>query len=82
MISNDTGPMHIAFAVNTKTIALFGPCSPLQYGDIHAVEIFYKHVHCSPCVHKYLRPPCHGDNICMKNISAGEVKNAVFRHLS
>jgi len=82
MISNDTGPMHIAFAVNTKTIALFGPCSPLQYGGFHAGEIFYKKVHCSPCVHKYLRPPCHGDNICMKSISAEEVENAVFRHLS
>ena len=32
MISNDTGPMHLAFATNTPIVCLFGPCSPEQYG--------------------------------------------------
>ncbi len=82
MITNDTGPMHIAFALHTKTIALFGPCSPSQYGKTENTTVLYKHVHCSPCVHKYISPPCKGDNICMKNISVGEVENAIQVALS
>ncbi len=77
MITNDTGPMHIAYACNVKTISLFGPCSPLQYGGIESAIIFYKKVHCSPCVHQYLVPPCHGDNQCMKQITETEVYNSV-----
>lgn len=82
MLTNDTGPMHIAFALNTKTISLFGPCSPQQYGRIKNGITFYKKVHCSPCVHKFVTPPCHGDNICMKNISVAEVEQALFQTLS
>lgn len=77
MLTNDTGPMHIAFALNIKTISLFGPCSPKQYGTIKNGITFYKKVDCSPCVHNSLIPPCKGNNICMKNISVPEVKEAL-----
>lgn len=81
MVTNDTGPMHIAFALHIKTISLFGPCSPLQYGHVSNSITFYKKVHCSPCVHTHLTPPCHGDNICMKNIKVEEVKRALSQSL-
>lgn len=81
MVTNDTGPMHIAFALNIKTISLFGPCSPLQYGHVSNSITFYKKVHCSPCVHTHLTPPCHGDNICMKNIKVEEVILALSQSL-
>lgn len=81
MLTNDTGPMHIAFALNVKTISLFGPCSPTQYGTIENGITFYKKVDCSPCVHSFLIPPCKGNNICMKNISVTEVKEALKESL-
>ena len=81
MLTNDTGPMHIAFALNIKTISLFGPCSPQQYGAIKNGINFYKKVDCSPCVHTFLIPPCKGNNICMKNISVAEVKDALKESL-
>ncbi|MCL2132183.1 MAG: glycosyltransferase family 9 protein [Lentimicrobiaceae bacterium] len=77
MITNDTGPMHIAFASKTKTVALFGPCTPSQYGNFEQTNIIYHRVYCSPCVHEFAKPPCNGDNQCMKNITPDEVLIAV-----
>lgn len=73
MITNDTGPMHIAFALKVKTLALFGPCSPQQYGGIENTITIYKNTYCSPCVHEFIIPPCKGDNQCMKKITVTEV---------
>ncbi len=73
MITNDTGPMHIAYACETPTISLFGPCSPKQYGFFDNSVIVYKPVYCSPCVHDFEIPPCKGNNTCMKLIEVEEV---------
>jgi len=73
MLTNDSGPMHIAFSFNTLTVALFGPCDPHQYGQAHNCHTVYKNVYCSPCVHEFAIPPCKGDNQCMQQIAAREV---------
>lgn len=77
LITNDTGPMHLAFGLKVKTVSLFGPCSPQQYGGMGNTIAIYKNVYCSPCVHDFLIPPCKGDNQCMKKIGTKEVVDAV-----
>lgn len=77
MISNDTGPMHIAFSCNTPTVALFGPCSPEQYAWNTNTKIIYKKVYCSPCVHEFITPPCKGNNTCMKLISLQDITKEI-----
>jgi ADP-heptose:LPS heptosyltransferase len=77
VITNDTGPMHLAFAVKAPTVALFGPCSPRQYGINANAAIVYKNVYCSPCVHEFRIPPCLGNNQCMKQITVPEVLTQV-----
>jgi len=77
LVTNDTGPMHIGFSQGTKTVALFGPCSPVQFAKSENSELIYKKVYCSPCVHEFLIPPCKGNNQCMKLISVEEVWEAV-----
>jgi ADP-heptose:LPS heptosyltransferase len=74
-ITNDTGPMHISFSFERPTIALFGPATPAQYGQHPFAYGIYKNIYCSPCVHDFLTPPCHGDNQCMKKITVEEVLN-------
>lgn len=77
MITNDTGPMHIAFCTDTPVLCLFGPCSPDQYGMNKNAYIIYKQVYCSPCVHDFELAPCKGNNVCMQLISVDEVFDKV-----
>ena len=50
MISVDTGPLHIAQAVHTPVLALFGPTNPAIWGPRNKQDIiFYHKVECSPC---------------------------------
>ena len=82
LISNDTGPMHISFALGKPTISLFGPASPSQYGQNANAFGIYKNIYCSPCVHDFLKPPCKGDNQCMKQITVKEVEKLCREILS
>ena len=77
----DSGPMHIAAAVNTPTVALFGPTDPMRhrpYGTGHTV--IEKPVSCRPC---YKRS-CHLQDtpyLCMQEIRTDEVVKAVETRL-
>lgn len=81
LITNDTGPLHLAASLGKPTVALFGPCAPMQYGSMDHVVPVYKGLYCSPCVHEFDIPPCQGDNQCMKQISSIQVMEAVSKAL-
>jgi len=81
MVTNDTGPMHIAFSLNTEVVCLFGPCSPEQYGMSKNAHIIYKATYCSPCIHDFEIAPCKGNNVCMKLITVEEVFEKVSQLL-
>jgi len=50
LITVDTGPMHIAQAFATPTVALFGPTSPLRWGPRHHQSIILQtNAPCAPC---------------------------------
>ena len=79
LITNDSGPMHIADAVGTPIVALFGPESPEFYGPIGLARVIYKALPCSPCLNMYNAKlfvcPYHAR--CMHEISTMEVLDAV-----
>jgi lipopolysaccharide heptosyltransferase II len=68
LVSNDMGLAHIAAAVGTKTLVIFGPTNPQTTRPWNS-EIIYKNVECSPCM---LRD-CPIDHRCMTRISPEEV---------
>lgn len=73
-ICNDSGPMHLASAVGTPVVALFGPTDPRKigpYGTGHT--IIRKESSCAGC----RRDRCARGNECMKAISVDEVIRAI-----
>jgi len=62
LITGDTGPMHLASAMGTPIVALFGPSNPARYGPRAAVErVLRIDLPCSPCGQVRLPPErCRG----------------------
>ena len=78
-LTNDTGPMHIAAAVGTPTISLFGPGNHIRFQPLGTMHQTLRHaVPCSPC--KQFTDKCK-DNICMKGIGVDEVWESISRTL-
>ena len=76
-LTNDTGPMHIAAAVKTPTVALFGPGNHIRFQPLGGSNTVIRHdVPCSPC--KQFTDKCK-DNICMKQITVDEVWDTICR---
>jgi len=69
-ITCDSGPMHISAALDTSTIALFGPTDPVRhrpYGDGHIAMRNWRE--CGPCY----RRECKKGALCMESIQAEDV---------
>ena len=78
-ITNDTGIMHMAFALKVPTVALFGPGRVKRWVPPNAswIKPLHHPVPCSPC-YKW---SCE-DLTCLKAITVEEVKEAVSRLIS
>jgi heptosyltransferase-2 len=76
VVANDSGPMHLAAAVGTPVVALFGPTDPGRTGPTGSPSVVLdRYVFCSPCYRK----DCPYGHECMKEISVETVAAAVER---
>ena len=77
LLTNDSGPMHIAAAVGTPLVALFGSTNEIVTGPYKTGTVIHKHVDCSPCYKRV----CPIDFRCMKRIKTDEVYEALVKTL-
>ncbi len=68
-ITNDTGPMHLADAVGTTVVAIFGSTNPVCTSPAGPATVIKKECDCAPC----MRRECNRDFRCMTSITADEV---------
>jgi ADP-heptose:LPS heptosyltransferase len=74
LVTNDSGPMHLAAALGVPTVALFGPTDPRRTapaGDGH--EVLYRDLWCSPCFRRHC-PLLH--HRCLNGIPVGQAADA------
>ncbi len=70
LITNDSGPMHLAAALDVPQLAIFGSTSEIATGPLSANAVIIKNqVDCNPC---FLRE-CPTDFRCMEGISVQQV---------
>ncbi len=70
-IGNDSGPMHLAAAVGTQTIGLFGPGDPTRFSPVgDKCQVIQKKQDCPPCSGDTCR---FGEEGCMYQIQVADV---------
>ena len=85
-ITGDTGPMHLADAVGSRGVALFGPSDPHRYRPEHSDyrTVVRKELYCSPC-NMIRKPPneCSRPEApeCIAGISVDRVMEAALTQL-
>ena len=86
VVTNDSGPMHLAAALGAPTLGLFGPETPLMYEPLGArAEALYRPTVCSPCinVHQGKIATCiHSRPECLVNIAVDDVWEWVERQVA
>jgi len=79
LVSADTGPLHLATAVQTPVVGLFGSTDPRRTGPIgRGHQVIRKGLACVPCEEKNCP---FGTRACMADITVDEVFKAVGRVL-
>jgi heptosyltransferase-1 len=78
MISGDTGPLHIASAVGTPIVSLFGPTDPLRNGPWASGDIAVSRFEACGC---HYDRRCHQRAWCLDSITVAELTAAVQQRI-
>jgi len=78
IVSGDTGPLHIAAAVGTPAVALFGPTNPRRNGPWAPADVTVSRFDGCGC---HYERTCHEAAWCLESISVAEVTAAIQQRL-
>lgn len=82
VLMNDSGPMHLATALNKPLVAIYGPTSPARTGPYGRGEAVARlDLPCSPCYLKKIADCRHGHR-CLRELSPETVAAQVSRTLA
>ena len=79
LVTNDSGPMHLASAVGVPVVAIFGSTEPGATSPLGPHQIVKKKCECSPCLERICE---RGDMLCMERVKVEDVFQAVDRILA
>jgi heptosyltransferase I len=79
VVSGDTGPLHIAAAMGTPLVGLYGPTWPERNGPWEPQDIVLSRAHVCVCHHKR---QCVRGAPCINEITLDEVVSASVRRLA
>jgi ADP-heptose:LPS heptosyltransferase len=84
-ITGDTGPMHLAAAVGTPVVAIFGPSDPARYAPSHPMHRVVRiDLPCAPC-NRIRRPPARCTGVtpdCLRGVGVDAVHHAATAALA
>ncbi|MGI8828015.1 MAG: lipopolysaccharide heptosyltransferase II [Chloroflexota bacterium] len=84
--SSDSGPLHIAAALNRPVLGVYGPTDPAVYGPMSghmASTVLRRDLPCSPCYTAAASAECPlGDPICMRLVPPKQMVDAALRLLA
>jgi lipopolysaccharide heptosyltransferase I len=78
LVAGDTGPIHLAAAVDTPVVGLYGPTDPARNGPWAADDVTLSRFAECVCHHKRR---CRRPNACLADITVEEVMAAIDRRL-
>lgn len=81
-VTNDSGSMHLAVALERPVVSVFGPTSPVLTGPYGRPEAVVRAgVSCSPCLLRKLSR-CPHNHVCMEQVTAAMVVERIDQVLS
>jgi lipopolysaccharide heptosyltransferase I len=79
IVSGDTGPLHLAAAVGTPVVGIYGPTSPRRNGPWNLEDVSLSRFDDCVCHHKR---HCRRTSSCLLDIGVDEVVAAIDRRLA
>lgn len=79
IVSGDTGPLHVAAAVGTPAVALYGPTDPERNGPFDPNDVSISRFDTCRCHYQRV---CRGPDWCMDSITVAEVTARIQQRLA
>ena len=80
IIGIDSGPLHLAVALDCTCISIYGPVSEMSYGPYSTsrrqIPVYHQNTPCHPCYKNFRMPNCE-NKLCLQELTPSIVFNKI-----